>query len=226
METAVQTREEVPPVAEINPSASKGLDRRALGRAASNLGVAAIFFLSLASQAREYHGLTDLIWMLGAGLMGILSLVRVPPKSALITFSSVVATAFMMVTPLWMRPLPHMIAGPALLSCAIAVQFIGMILSLGARLYLGRRFGLLPANRGIVSTGPFRLVRHPIYLGWLVLSFGFVIEYPTLRNIGLLTSILPVMIWRIALEERLLGQDPAYRPYCQATRYRVLPFIY
>ncbi len=60
METAVQTREEVPPVAEINPSASKGLDRRALGRAASNLGVAAIFFLSLASQAREYHGLTDL----------------------------------------------------------------------------------------------------------------------------------------------------------------------
>jgi protein-S-isoprenylcysteine O-methyltransferase Ste14 len=164
--------------------------------------------------------------MLGAALMGVLSLVRVPPKTASITFSSVTATAYMMLAPTGMRPVSHVSVGPALLNCAIAVQLIGMTLSLGARIYLGRRFGLLPANRGIVSGGPFRLVRHPIYLGWFVLSMGFVMAYPALLNIALLISILPVMVWRIALEEQLLGQDPAYRAYRGSTRYRVIPFVY
>src|SRR5437870_11247431 len=127
MDTAAQAEEATPLVSESRPSATSRLDLVTLGRTASNLGVAAIFFLSFASQAREYHGITDLIWMLGAALMGVLSLVRVPPKSALITFSSVVATTFMMVTPLWMRPQSHIIIGSALLSCAIVVQFTGMI---------------------------------------------------------------------------------------------------
>ena len=226
METAVQAPEEAPLVAESCPAVSKGLDSRALGRAASNLGVAAIFFLALVFHSRQYGGLSDLIWMIGAALMGVLSLIRVPPKAALITFDSILATTLMMVTPLLMKAAPHLVTNRIVTAIAIVVEFVGMIISEGARIYLGRRFGLLPANRGVVSTGPFAIVRHPIYLGWFVLSVGFVMAYPTPRNLALLLITLPCMIWRIALEERLLGQDPAYRTYLESTRYRVIPWIY
>jgi protein-S-isoprenylcysteine O-methyltransferase Ste14 len=77
-----------------------------------------------------------------------------------------------------------------------------------------------------VSTGPFALVRHPIYLGWLVLSVGFVLSYPRLLNISLLSMTLPFMMWRIELEEQLLRQDPAYAAYCETTRYRLIPLLY
>jgi protein-S-isoprenylcysteine O-methyltransferase Ste14 len=158
--------------------------------------------------------------------MGVLSLIRVPPKAVRIDVSSVVATAFMMITPLLMKAQPYPLVGRLLTDSGIGVEFVGMVVSEGARIYLGRRFGLLPANRGIVSTGPFALVRHPIYLGWFVLSVGFVMCYPTLLNISLLTVTLPFMVWRIDLEEQLLKQDPAYAAYCESTYYRVLPFIY
>jgi protein-S-isoprenylcysteine O-methyltransferase Ste14 len=226
METAVQAREGTPLVSESHPSARTRLDSVALGRAASNLGVATIFFLALAFHSRQYGGLSDLIWMIGAALMGVLSLIRVPPKAALVTFNSIVATTFMMVTPLLMKAQPHLGASRVITDCGIAVEFLGMIISEGARIYLGRRFGLLPANRGVVSTGPFRIVRHPIYLGWFILSIGFVMAYPTALNLSLLIITLPFMMWRIDLEEQLLRQDPAYLAYCGSTRYRVLPLVY
>jgi protein-S-isoprenylcysteine O-methyltransferase Ste14 len=227
MKTAVQAREEAPLEAVSNPpSGSSGRDSSNLGRIASNLGVAAIFFLALAFHSRQYGGFSDLVWMIGAGLMGVLSLIRVPPKAALITFDSVLATALMMVTPLLMKAQPNMVTNRIVIDSAIGVEFVGMIISEGSRIYLGRRFGLLPANRGVVSTGPFALVRHPIYLGWIVLSIGFVMTYPTPRNIALLIITLPCMIWRIGLEERLLGEDPEYRSYCESTHYRLIPFVY
>jgi protein-S-isoprenylcysteine O-methyltransferase Ste14 len=74
----------------------------------------------------------------------------------------------------------------------------------GSRIYLGRRFGFLPANRGIVASGPFSIVRHPIYSGWFVLMLGLLMAYPTLHNALMLTVIVPDMVLRIDLEEQLL----------------------
>ncbi|MBV9182983.1 MAG: isoprenylcysteine carboxylmethyltransferase family protein, partial [Acidobacteria bacterium] len=101
----------------------------------------------------------------------------------------------------------------------------GLVMSQWSRLYLGRRFGLLPANRGIVTGGPFRIVRHPIYAGWLVLTVGFLMAYPSLLNLAMVVIALLFMIWRIALEEELLRADPAYRAYCATTHYRLVPGI-
>lgn len=227
METAIPVRDAAPLTPEAPPaSSSKIVDSAGLRHAAANFGVASIFFLALISHASHYGGAGDLIWMVGAALMGVLSLVRVPPKASLINANSVVATAFMMVTPLLMTAQPHLGVSRLIVNCGITIEFVGMIISEGARIYLGRRFGLLPANRGVVSTGPFALVRHPIYLGWFVLSIGFVMVYPTVLNMSLLTITLPFMMWRIDLEEQLLKQDPAYAAYCATTPHRVLPFVY
>jgi protein-S-isoprenylcysteine O-methyltransferase Ste14 len=197
-----------------------------LRRTASNIGVAILFFVTLLPRAAQYgSALADWIWMIGAALMGLLALVRVAPTATAIDVRSIVATATMMLAP----PLllnNHSPSTGLLASGAIAIELIGVIVSQGARFSLGRKFALLPANRGIVRRGPFALIRHPIYAGWVILTAGYVMAYPNLRNALALMVTIPFMIWRISLEEDLLKLDPAYRAYCATTRWRLVPFLY
>jgi protein-S-isoprenylcysteine O-methyltransferase Ste14 len=95
-----------------------------------------------------------------------------------------------------------------------------------ARIYLGRRFGLLPANRGIVSGGPFRWMRHPIYSGWVILTIGFLMAYPNRYNVLMFAISLPFLVWRMSLEEQHLTEDPEYCAYLAKTPYRLFPGIY
>ena len=59
------------------------------------------------------------------------------------------------------------------------ISAVGLIVVIVGKMSLGRSFGLMPANRGIVSTGLYRVVRHPIYLGYLITHVGFVAANPT-----------------------------------------------
>jgi protein-S-isoprenylcysteine O-methyltransferase Ste14 len=154
----------------------------------------------------------------------VLSLVRIPPRSAMVNVSSILSTAAMMVAPALMRPgIP---ATGLLKDGAIVVELIGIAFTQVARLYLGRRFGLLPANRGIVTSGPFRWMRHPIYCGWVILTIGFLMAYPDLYNVAMFVISLPFLVWRMGLEEEHLTQDPEYRAYLAKTPYRLIPSIY
>jgi protein-S-isoprenylcysteine O-methyltransferase Ste14 len=106
------------------------------------------------------------------------------------------------------------------------VELIGITFTQISRVYLGRRFGLLPANRGIVSSGPFRWMRHPIYSGWAILTIGFLMAYPNVRNIAMFVISIPFMVWRISLEEEHLTLDPEYRAYLAKTPWRLFPHLY
>ncbi len=101
-----------------------------------------------------------------------------------------------------------------------------MALSQVARVYMGRSFGILPGNRGIVSKGPFRIVRHPIYLGWVLLTLGYLLAYPSWINFAIVLATFPFMMWRIVLEEELLSEDPEYRDYLARVHFRMLPWLY
>ena len=90
--------------------------------------------------------------------MGVLSLVRVPARSAMVNARSILSTAAMMTIPALMRSGTTTTTG-LFFDVAIIVELIGIAFTQISRIYLGRRFGLLPANRGIVSGGPFRSVR-------------------------------------------------------------------
>ncbi len=192
---------------------------------AGNICLALLFFVALIPAKGQYNsGAANYIWLVGAALMGVLSLVRVPPRSVMLNLRAILATAAMMMVPALMRP--GVPSTGLLADLAIAVELVGIVYTQISRLYLGRRFGLLPANRGIVSGGPFRLVRHPVYSGWLVLTIGFLMAYPTLRNIGMLALSLPFLAWRMRLEEEHLNEDPEYREYAEKTHYRLVPGIY
>ena len=70
----------------------------------------------------------------------------------------------------------------------------------------------MPANRGIVSTGLYRLVRHPIYMGYLITHAGFVAANPTLWNVVMLVGADLALMWRAVCEEQTLSQDAATGP--------------
>ena len=191
----------------------------------SNIALALLFFAALIPGHTSRYNLhaADIIWMTGAALMGIFSLVRIPPKTVTVTANSIAATAGMMILPTLIKP---GLASVGLLNQAgMALELIGVIFTQLARVYLGRSFGLLPANRGIVSKGPFRLMRHPIYVGWFVLTLGYAFIYPRPRNFVVIVAALLFMMWRIVQEEDLLGLDSEYRTYCEKVRYRLIPWV-
>jgi protein-S-isoprenylcysteine O-methyltransferase Ste14 len=129
----------------------------------------------------------------------------------------------MLILPCFMRPIS--LSTGALATVGLVFELLGVVLTQVARVYMGRSFGILPANRGIVSKGPFRWVRHPIYFGWLVLSIGYAMSYANPRNILLIVVTLPFMVWRIDQEDEHLSADAAYRSYMDRVRHRLLPGV-
>jgi protein-S-isoprenylcysteine O-methyltransferase Ste14 len=187
--------------------------------------LAACFLLATLPGARELKfslaGAANMVWLMGAAIMAVMTFARFAPRSVTINLRTIVATGGMMIIPCFMRPTD--LSTGALATTGLIFELLGVVLTQISRVYMGRSFGLLPANRGIVSKGPFRWVRHPIYLGWLVLSIGYATCYLNDRNVILILITLAFMIWRIDQEEAHLSADPEYRTYMDRVRYRLLP---
>jgi len=192
---------------------------------ASNLGVSLLFFLTLYPARLNYgSALAKWLWLGGAALMGLLVLIRIPARTAMVTPSTLLATGVSIVVPAMMRP--EQPSHGLMADAAVVVELLGVTLGQVSRLYLGRRFALLPADRGVVTDGPFRAVRHPIYAGWLILSIGYVMAFPTIRNGLIVMATLPFILWRVQQEETLLAGDPDFCDYLARTRWRLIPGIY
>lgn len=119
-------------------------------------------------------------------------------------------------------------SGTALLAWGITVplQLAGIGLQIFAKATLGRSFGLLPADRGVVTRGPYAIVRHPIYSSYLLADTGFILGAFSWHNLLLFTLLYGVQVYRIGLEERLLGADPQYRAYRERVRWRLFPRVF
>jgi protein-S-isoprenylcysteine O-methyltransferase Ste14/uncharacterized membrane protein (UPF0127 family) len=127
------------------------------------------------------------------------------------------------VLPLLMRP--DAVRGP-LNWLGEPLQFLGVAAAVVALSFLGRSFGVVAANRGVKTSGLYRIVRHPTYAGYLLSYVGYVMCYPTSGNLMVAIATLLAFNARAIFEERLLRRDPAYRTYQLATPWRFVPYVY
>lgn len=112
------------------------------------------------------------------------------------------------------------------LNITLPFQVFGFGFQLLAKAWLGRSFGLLPEERGLVITGPYRFMRHPIYFGYLLNHVGFLLSHFNGWNLLVLAILYICQILRIKEEEKILQSNPAYHRYMQKTRFRLVPLIY
>ncbi|MGF6770364.1 protein-S-isoprenylcysteine O-methyltransferase Ste14 [Paraburkholderia sp. GAS199] len=106
------------------------------------------------------------------------------------------------------------------------LQVLGIFWQLFAKASLRRSFGILPANRGVVSRGAYRFVRHPMYLGYFVTDIGFLLVNFGLQNLLVYSCQFALQVGRIVREEQLLSGDEGYRTYKGRVRYRVIPGVF
>lgn len=103
---------------------------------------------------------------------------------------------------------------------------IAAVFSLICLLMIGKRFGVRPALRGLVTRGPYRLVRHPLYLSYVMAGIGFNLQLSNWATLLLLSLGWAAMVYRIRAEERLLSRDPGWTAYAASVLYRLVPGIW
>jgi protein-S-isoprenylcysteine O-methyltransferase Ste14 len=82
-------------------------------------------------------------------------------------------------------------------------------------------------DQKVIATGPYALVRHPMYVGVLIMVIGVPLALGSWWGLAVLALTTPVLIWRILDEEQLLKQDlPGYTEYAQKVRYRLVPYLW
>ncbi|MBU0532706.1 isoprenylcysteine carboxylmethyltransferase family protein [Candidatus Micrarchaeota archaeon] len=92
--------------------------------------------------------------------------------------------------------------------------------------YAGRTIQV-EKNQKVISTGPYSIVRHPMYVGVLVMYLATPIALGSYVAVPLFMLLIPIIILRILNEEEVLRRDlSGYKEYCKKTKYRLLPFIW
>jgi protein-S-isoprenylcysteine O-methyltransferase Ste14 len=170
------------------------------------------------------HRVTGLLLLVNEALVVVLTIVR--RRTGTVDRSPGVAVVTLV--SLMGAPLLRTVAGPGLFpdSVTALVSAVGLVVVLAGKLTLGRSFGIVPANRGVVIAGPYTLVRHPIYAGYLISHVAFLCAYPTGWNVAVLVITDGALILRALCEERVLAADQTYQSYCRRVAWHLVPWLY
>lgn len=126
--------------------------------------------------------------------------------------------------PLLIQPGPEGLV--ALRPLAVTLILLGNLGQAAAKMALARSFGIAPANRGVKVSGAYRLVRHPMYAGYLWVHIGIMVLMPSGFNLVVYAIGWTAQIRRLLAEEALLSHDEAYRAYMAKVRWRLVPGIF
>lgn len=167
---------------------------------------------------------TGLLLLVSEMLVVVLTVIRRSAAAVDRSMHARLLTALSMLGPPLLQP-AH-VAALLPQSLTVAASAAGLAIVIAGKITLGRSFGLMPANRGVVSSGVYRIVRHPIYLGYLVTHVAFLAATPSAWNIAALFAADSALLARAVCEEKTLSGDERYRAYQQTVRWRVCPGVF
>ena len=172
----------------------------------------------------ETGRLTGLLLLVSELLVIVFTLFRRSALTVDRSLLSLMTTALSVAGP----PLVRAANGPGLLPDIVTTlaSAIGLSIVIAGKFTLGRSFGIIPANRGVVASGAYNVVRHPIYAGYLLTHLFFVLAHPLLWNVVVLVVGDVALIVRALREERVLASDVEYQSYCQRVSWHLIPGVF
>ena len=112
---------------------------------------------------------------------------------------------------------------------AIALQLVAVALMIWARVTFGRRSfhaAANPTGGGLVTTGPYRFIRHPIYTAASLFGWGAIVVHWSSVSVALGILLLLGALMRMMCEEQLVKQKyPEYVAYAKVTK-RMVPYLF
>jgi protein-S-isoprenylcysteine O-methyltransferase Ste14 len=119
-------------------------------------------------------------------------------------------------------PLPITISGDVL----VALGFLLVFLVFKVNTFTAANIEVT-LDQKVISTGPYALVRHPMYSGALVMLLGTPLALGSWWGFAMLVPMILTIAWRARDEERFLREHlTGYRQYCRTVRYRLVPFVW
>ena len=171
--------------------------------------------------------MTDWIYVSQHLMVLGIALTRAPPEAqdrSLTTMLAVVAAyAYPYAQIIYLRWTPGEPAWPA---GGFVLVSLATFLSVVSLLSLGRFFEVRPALRGLVTRGPYRLVRHPIYLSYVIADVGYNLQEWNVGTALMVMAGWASLVYRIQAEERVLSHDARWRTYAAVVRYRLFPGVW
>jgi len=167
---------------------------------------------------------TNLVFLASEALVVVLTVVRRQARLVDRSFAAGLTTTLSVAGPPLLRASDAVPIVPDALT--VIASALGLALVIIGKMTLGRSFGVAPANRGVVVRGPYGIVRHPIYSGYLITHIGFLVANPSPWNLALLVVADTALVFRALMEERVLSADEEYQGYCQRVGWHLVPGVF
>jgi protein-S-isoprenylcysteine O-methyltransferase Ste14 len=171
--------------------------------------------------------ITDWIYVLQHFIVLGIAVTRPQPKLWDYSVASSVAVGIAYVYPyaqvIYLRWSPGHVAWPA---AGLVLVTLAAGLSLVSLLAMRRYFGIRPALRGLVTSGPYKFVRHPMYLSYVLADIGYNLQEWNFVTLLLVLTGWASLVYRINAEERVLVQHAEWPAYVALVRYRLVQGIW
>jgi len=172
-------------------------------------------------------GMVDYVYVLQHLLVLAAALTRGLPQAqdrSLSTYAAVaVSYGYPYAQVIYLDQVPGDAAWPEV---GFALVVVAAAFSIFSLLTLGRSFGVRPALRGLATSGPYRLVRHPMYLAYVLSDIGYNLEEWNIGTVLMVLAGWASLVYRIQSEDRILSGDRGWADYAATVRYRLIPFVW
>jgi protein-S-isoprenylcysteine O-methyltransferase Ste14 len=201
--------------------------RRSIGDLASRLFIGTLFVLLSLRLWQDFvktGHVTGLLFLVSEALVVVLTIVRRPAQRIDRSMRTALITTVSAIGPFLLRPAESVALVPDVVSAAVAG--VGAVIVIISKLTIGRSFGIVPANRGVVVRGPYNVVRHPIYAGYLLTHAASLAAYPSFWNVAVVLTADAALVIRALAEERVLSADREYEVYCNRVAWHLVPGVF